>query len=98
MLTELCFALLTKYYLGDPIEKNEMDGACSRDGEWRGSCGVFMGTPEGKRPFERQKLSGSVILKWIFMKWDGNMNRIYIAQDRNKWRAVLNAVVNVRVP
>jgi hypothetical protein len=37
-----------------------------------------------------------IILKWIFEKWDGDMNWMDLAQDRNRWRAVVNAVMNLR--
>jgi len=39
-----------------------------------------------------------IILKWIFSKWDEGMNWIDLAQNREKWRALLNAVMNLRVP
>jgi hypothetical protein len=43
-------------------------------------------------------VDGRIILKWIFKKWDGGMDWIELAQDRNRWRAVVNAVMNLRVP
>ena len=35
---------------------------------------VLVGKPEGKRPFEDQGVDGSIILKWIYRKWDGGMD------------------------
>jgi hypothetical protein len=53
-----------------------------REGDHLGDPGV-----------ERRK-----ILKWIFKQWDGSMDWIEPAQDRDRWRAVVNAVMNLRVP
>jgi len=43
-------------------------------------------------------LDGRMILKRIFRMWDGGMYWIDLAQDRDGWRAVVNAVMNIRVP
>jgi hypothetical protein len=43
-------------------------------------------------------VDGRIILKWILKKWVGGMNWIDMAQDRNRWRALVKAVMNVRVP
>jgi hypothetical protein len=43
-------------------------------------------------------VDGRIILKWIFKKWDGGMNWIELAQDKDRWRALVNAVMNLRVP
>ena len=38
------------------------------------------------------------ILKWIFKKWDGGVGWIDLAQNRDRWRVLVNAVMNLRVP
>jgi hypothetical protein len=43
-------------------------------------------------------IDGRIILKRISKKWGGGMDRIELAQDRNRWRALVNAVMNLRVP
>jgi hypothetical protein len=37
------------------------------------------------------------ILKWIFKKWDRGMDWIELAQVRDRWRVVVNVVMNLRV-
>jgi hypothetical protein len=41
--------------VGDKIEKNEMGGACSLDGEEGDMYRVLVGKPEGKRPMGRPR-------------------------------------------
>jgi hypothetical protein len=43
-------------------------------------------------------IDGRIILKWIFKKWDGDMEWIALAQDRDRWWVLVNAVMNFRVP
>jgi hypothetical protein len=42
-------------------------------------------------------LDGRIILTWILKKRDGGVNWIDLAQDRDRWRALLHAVINLWV-
>jgi hypothetical protein len=41
-------------------------------------------------------LDGRIILRWIFKKWD--VDWIEMAQERDRWRALVTAVTNLQVP
>ena len=43
-------------------------------------------------------IHGRIILKRIFKKWDGGMGWLDLDQDKGRWRAVVKAVMNLRVP
>jgi hypothetical protein len=43
-------------------------------------------------------VDGQIILKWIFKKLDGGMDWIELAQNKGRWLALVNAVMNLRVP
>jgi len=44
-------------------------------------------------------VDGRIILRWTLRKWDGgNMDWIDLAQARDNLRALVNAVMNLRVP
>jgi hypothetical protein len=43
-------------------------------------------------------VDGRIILEWIFKKCDGGMDWLELAQDRDRWGALVNAVTNLRVP
>ena len=42
-------------------------------------------------------VDGRIILKWILEKWGGVMDWIGLTHGRDRWRAVVNAVMNLRV-
>ena len=43
-------------------------------------------------------VDGKIISRWIFRKLDGCMDWIELAQDRYRWQALVNAVMNHWVP
>ena len=54
---------------------------------------------EGRRTLEEPGVDRSVIIKRIFNKWCGGcLDLIHLAQDMNRWRDVVNAVMNLRFP
>ena len=57
-----------------------------------------MERPEEKRSLGRPRCRWEMILKCNFRKCNRGMVWIDIAQDRERWRALVNAVMNLRVP
>jgi hypothetical protein len=43
-------------------------------------------------------IDGRIVLKWIFERLGGGVDWIALAQDRDKWQAVVYTVMNLRVP
>jgi hypothetical protein len=67
-------------------------------GEERGVYRVLVGKPEGKNHWRDPDVDGRIILRWIFRKWDVGIwtGLGWLRIDR--WRALVNAVMNLRVP
>ena len=47
---------------------------------------------------ENNGVDGRIILRRIFRKWDGGADWIVLAEDRDRWRALVSTVMNFRVP
>jgi hypothetical protein len=76
-----------------------MGGACRVHGEVRGAYNILVGRPEGRRPLGRPRRRREDNMKMdkreiVF----GDVDWINWAQDRNRWRALVNTVMNLRVP
>jgi len=72
-----------------------MGGACSTYGEERFIQGFFVGKPEGKRHLEDLGIDGKIILNLILKE---RHEQYCCGPDRDKWRALVIAVMNLRVP
>jgi hypothetical protein len=60
---------------------------------------VLLGKPEGKRPFGRPRSSWEDNIKVDLQEVGcGGMDRIELAQDRDRWRVLVDTVMNLRVP
>ena len=60
---------------------------------------VLVGKPEGKRPLGRPRNRWEVNIKMDLQELGGGgMGWIELAQERDRWRALVIAVVNLRVP
>ena len=60
---------------------------------------VLVGKPEGKRPLGRPRCRWEDNIKMNIQEVGcGGMDWIELAQDRNRWRALVNAVMNLGVP
>jgi hypothetical protein len=75
-----------------------MGRACSSYGERGCTYGVLVSKPERSGRLEDPGVDGRIILKRIFEKLDGDMGWIDLAEDGERWRAVVNAAMNLRVP
>jgi hypothetical protein len=68
-------------------------------GEKRNAYRTLVGKPKGKRPLgrPRRRWVDNIKIDIREKEWDG-MDCINLAQDRNHWRALVNTVMNSRVP
>jgi hypothetical protein len=71
----------------------------ARTGEKRNAYRIVVGNPEGKRPLgrPRRRWVNNVKMGLREIGWDG-MDWIDLAQDMDQWRALVNAVMSLRVP
>jgi hypothetical protein len=71
----------------------------STNGEKRNAYRLLVGKPEGKKPLGRlrRRWVDNIRMDLGEMEW-GYVDWIGLAKDRNRWRALVNSVLNLRVP
>jgi hypothetical protein len=76
-----------------------MGGHVERMWEVRGAYNILVWRPEGRRPLgkPRGRLEDNIKIDLREIGF-GNVGWIHLAQDRNRWRALVNTVMNLRVP
>ena len=73
-------------------------GHVARMGEGRGVHRVLVGKPEGKSPLGRPRCRWEDNIKMDLQEVGGGGDWMELAQDRDRWRALVNTVMNFRVP
>jgi hypothetical protein len=91
--------ILNKQRWSSSLDEDEMGGACSTNGEKRNAYKSLVGKLEGKRQLgsPRRMWVDNIRMHLGEVGW-GDMDWIGLAQDRNRWSALVNSVLNLRVP
>jgi hypothetical protein len=69
------------------------------NGEKRNAYRLLVGKPEGRRPLgrPRHRRLDNIRMDFVEVGW-GDVDWISLTQDTDRWRAVVNLVLNLRVP
>jgi hypothetical protein len=70
---------------------------CITDGARRDAQNFLVGKPEGKRPLARHRRRWEDNIKMDLREVGWGMDWVDLAQDKDRWRAVVNAVMNLRL-
>jgi len=96
VMRNLMICTLHPIFLGDKIEKNELGGQVARTGERRIVYRVLVGKPEGKRRLGRPRRRWEDNIRMDLQEEGcGDMDWIELAQDRNRWPALVYAVMSL---
>jgi hypothetical protein len=76
-----------------------VDDACRANGEKRKAYRLLVGKSEGKKPLGRPRSTWLDNIKMDLVETGlGGVDWIGLAQDRRRWRALVNSVMNLQVP
>jgi hypothetical protein len=74
-------------------------GHVARMGEVSGAYNILVGRPEGRRPLGRPRQRWEDNIKMDIRETGfGDVDWIHLAQDRDRWWALVNTVMNLRIP
>jgi hypothetical protein len=74
-------------------------GHVAHMGEVRGAYNILVGRPEGRRPLGRPRRRWENNIKMDLGEVGfGGVDWIHLAQHRDRWRALVNTVMSLRVP
>jgi ribosome biogenesis protein Nip4 len=76
-----------------------MGRACGALGEVRGTYNILVGRPEGRKPLGRLRHRWEDNIEMELREIGfGVVDWIHLAQDRDRWRSLVNTVMSLRVP
>jgi len=97
--TSLKFYQIVRYHRVIKSRKMRWEEHVARIGRGEVYTGVLVGKPEGKRPLGRPRRRWEDNIKMDLQEVGrGGMDWIEVAEDRDRLRALVNAVMNLRVP
>jgi hypothetical protein len=89
------------FYIGSPIDQKRMRwvGHVIQMGEKRNMYRLLVGKPEGKKPLGRPRRRWIENIKMDLLETGlGGVDWTGLTQDRYRWKALVNSVMNLRVP
>jgi hypothetical protein len=87
------------FHVPTKSRRMRLTGHVARMGEEKGAYRVLVGKPEGRRPLGTSRGRWKDNIKMDLQEVGcGGMDWIELAQDRDRWQALLNEVMNLRVP
>ena len=84
--------------MGGKIEKNEVGGACGAYGRGERCAQGSSGETQGKEAIGEPRRRWEDNIKMDLQEVGGGADWMELAQDRDRWRALVNMVMNLRVP